>query len=380
MSLYVKWGNVLPVLIPLGLVIKLIVSYLSFTQIVLGVLILLAIACLVIYIWWRFEIWWNEAFLKISYTDKINEIEGIINHPHLGVKGDLLASAEALARLSNTNYAFRTRPVIGILVGHDGIAASRTLSVACLRLGYNVTVISEKCNESMLRAAFKGELSPYYYPNPRMNDVPIPIDQFCRIEFHFISRKDKGKAKLDLETVMKQKVDMLIGCDRVGPSADGCCYTTSGIKLNEKRFIAPLHNLVHHFRHREDDRRKFIAIGDGGNELGMGKVEDKVHKYVKDGKKIGAVAKINENNVAADHLIAVGDSAWGTYALIAATVLIRAHDSVDYEVLSFRRLINGVMPTEASERALFELTDEGMRQERSLKCLHKILKVAKKRG
>jgi len=387
----INWTNLLTLLVPLGIVIKLIVTYLSIKQIVLGVVILLAVGYLVIYIWFKLEIRWNEAFLKISYNDKINEIEGIVNHRHLGVKGDLLASAEALARLTNTNYAYRTRPVIGILVGHDGISASVTLSLACTRLGYNVTVISEKCNESVLRAAFEGEQTSYYFPNPRMRDVPIPVDQYARINLHFVGRKDKDKAKLDLESDMKHKVDMLIGCDRVGPSADGCCYATSGIKLNEKRFVAPLHNLVHHFKHRENDRRKFIAIGDGGNELGMGKVEDKIHEYVKDGKKIGAVANSNGKNLAADHLIAVSDSTWGMYALIAAAALVKAHDSSDlYEC---RRLVGRVMPTEASERALFvrcfdagndgsvgkrELTDEGMRQERSLKCLHEILNVAKK--
>ena len=180
---------------------------------------------------------------------------------------------------------------------------------------------------------------------------------------------------------MEDKIDMLIVCDRAGPSADGGCYTTSGIKLNDKRYIASLHNLVHHFRHNENDRRKFIEIGDGGNELGMGKVLDKVHEHIKDGKKIGAVANINGKNLAADHVIAVCDSTWVVYALAASAALVRAHDSNDF------RYIGRVMPTEASERELFERCvvagkdgkrDHIMRQERSLKCLDEILKVAKK--
>ena len=315
----------------------------------------------------------NKAFMKISYKDKIKEIEDIVIHPHLGVKGDLLASAEALARLRNTNYDLRARPEIGILAGPDNLADAVTLSVACMHLGYNVAIISEKCNEPILKAAYEGIKIRHYCPNP-MNAT----DQYSSIKHYYISRKDKDKRMSNLEKGMKEEIDMIIACDRAGPSADGYCYTVRGTKLNDKRFIAPLHNSVKHFRHRTNDMRKFIAIGDGGNELGFGKVIDKVHKHINNGKRIGAVANSNGKDIAADHIIAAADvSTLGVYALIAATALVRAHDSDAFQC------VTRVMPTEASQRALWDrCIAEGKEaasrtsEERLLKCLNTILKVA----
>jgi hypothetical protein len=61
----------------------------------------------------------------------------------------------------------------------------------------------------------------------------------------------------------------------------------------------------------------FLAIGDGGNELGMGKVLDEIIKNPKiaDGDKIGCA-------VAADFLIAASVSNWGGYALAAGAAVV----------------------------------------------------------
>ena len=60
----------------------------------------------------------------------------------------------------------------------------------------------------------------------------------------------------------------------------------------------------------------FIGIGDGGNELGMGKVLDRIVKDVPHGETIACVT-------AADYLITAGVSNWGGYALAVALYLIR---------------------------------------------------------
>ena len=58
----------------------------------------------------------------------------------------------------------------------------------------------------------------------------------------------------------------------------------------------------------KDDRISTTSIGDGGNELGMGKVKEQVEKHVKHGKEIACV-------VSCDYLITAGVSNWGGYAL-----------------------------------------------------------------
>jgi D-glutamate cyclase len=60
-----------------------------------------------------------------------------------------------------------------------------------------------------------------------------------------------------------------------------------------------------------------IGIGDGGNEIGMGKVPwDTIRKNIKNGELIAC-------RVATDHLIVAGISNWGAYALAAGVLHLR---------------------------------------------------------
>ena len=69
--------------------------------------------------------------------------------------------------------------------------------------------------------------------------------------------------------------------------------------------MAAFYNLVSAER---DDRISTSSIGDGGNELGMGKVQKQVEDHVSLGKEIACV-------VSSDYLITAGVSNWGGYAI-----------------------------------------------------------------
>lgn len=58
-----------------------------------------------------------------------------------------------------------------------------------------------------------------------------------------------------------------------------------------------------------------IGIGDGGNEIGMGKVHQMVVDGIKNGQHIATT-------VATDHLITSGVSNWGGSALVAALAIL----------------------------------------------------------
>lgn len=179
--------------------------------------------------------------------------------------------------------------------------------------------------------------------------------------------------------------DLLISCERAGPGKDGNCYTMRGIDMNEKGLIAPLHRFV------EEANCKFLAIGDGGNELGMGKVIDNIinNPKIRNGEKIGCV-------VAADHLIAASVSNWGGYALSAAAALahvgeISSSDNNKGDS-TIEKWINRCLPSEEDETSLLdrcvaagcrdgvsgkmESTVDGMPLETSLTCLRDIRKAA----
>ena len=59
-----------------------------------------------------------------------------------------------------------------------------------------------------------------------------------------------------------------------------------------------------------------IGIGDGGNEIGMGKVLDSVKEHIPYGEKIAC-------RIGADQLITAGVSNWGGYALATSLYILQ---------------------------------------------------------
>lgn len=103
----------------------------------------------------------------------------------------------------------------------------------------------------------------------------------------------------------------LVALERVGPSRDGHCYNMRGRDVTAE--MAPAHLL---FEDRVPERTT-IGIGDGGNEIGMGKVPPEViANNIPHGERIAC-------RVSTDHLIVAGVSNWGAYALAAGVAVLR---------------------------------------------------------
>ena len=98
--------------------------------------------------------------------------------------------------------------------------------------------------------------------------------------------------------------------EQVGPAIDGRCYSMRGRDITE--FADP------HGRCRPvEPANQSIGIGDGGNEVGMGKISRyTVMKNVANGGLIHCV-------VPTQHLIVAGVSNWGAYALAAGVYVLR---------------------------------------------------------
>jgi len=107
----------------------------------------------------------------------------------------------------------------------------------------------------------------------------------------------------------------LIALERVGPShADNRCHSMRGRDITE--FTAPAHVLFERAA-QHMTKATTIGIGDGGNEIGMGKVPwDTIRRNIPNGELIAC-------RVAAEHLIVAGVSNWGAYALAAGVLLLR---------------------------------------------------------
>jgi hypothetical protein len=112
-----------------------------------------------------------------------------------------------------------------------------------------------------------------------------------------------------------------IALERVGPASDGRCHTMRGRDISEH--TTPTERLFtgEEWRFAGPSGRRWsiasIGIGDGGNEIGMGKIpHETIVKNIPNGDLIHC-------RVATDHLIVAGVSNWGAYALAAGVYVLR---------------------------------------------------------
>ncbi len=104
----------------------------------------------------------------------------------------------------------------------------------------------------------------------------------------------------------------LIALERVGPSSDDRCRNMHGRDVSEE--MCPAHLL---FRQTVRKHKCTIGIGDGGNEIGMGKIPANViARNITNGERIAC-------RVPTDYLIVAGISNWGAYALAAGLAVLR---------------------------------------------------------
>lgn len=253
----------------------------------------------------------------------------------------------------------------------DGPPGAISIARTALALGHNVTLVTDECNQTVFRAAAA------CLPNISFEIFPAERD---------MSDSDDVRMKL----LVNDRCDLIVSCERAGPAKDGVCYTMRGVNMNEKGLIAPIHKIVDISRETRPDV-KYIAIGDGGNEMGMGKVIEKIrhNDKIMNGDKIGAVT-------VSDYLIASSVSNWGGYALSAACAVIQnSNNSTKIDIGQENNdWVEKLVPTEDEEIQLLkrcvdkgcrdgvtgkmEMTVDGMPLETSLECLRRIRQVAMK--
>jgi hypothetical protein len=207
-------------------------------------------------------------------------------------KGGLLDGSRALAASA--------APRIGLITGFfvpsgeppaaetDGPPGAALLARAFVRAGLFCRLATDTLCESACRAALQAA-----------GAAAVAIDTAA------------PAASVDglIELWRQEGIDWVIAIERCGPAADGRPRNMRGADMSA--YTAPLDRLFSAGPWRS------IAIGDGGNEIGMGNVpRPLVTWHVPLGERIGCV-------VPADFLIAAGVSHWGAYALLAALAVLR---------------------------------------------------------
>jgi hypothetical protein len=208
-------------------------------------------------------------------------------------RGGLRGASEALAAA--------TTPRIGLITGFfipggispaaetDGPAGAALLAASFVRSG----LICRLATDTICRSACRCALNT-------VGATEVPIDTVA----------PDGDPDAVIDGWRRHGIDWVIAIERCGPAADGVPRNMRGTDMSQ--FTAPLDRLF------SAGPWRTIAIGDGGNEIGMGRVpRPLIAQHVPLGDLIGCV-------VPADFLVTAGVSHWGAYALLAALARLRA--------------------------------------------------------
>lgn len=230
----------------------------------------------------------------------IDRIEAVV-HQGVGRGMDAVFSqTKGGLRLAVSALAASPEPKIGLITGFfvpgadppaaetDGPAGAALLARGFQRAGLSCRLATDTVCAAACRAATDAAGVP-----------DLPID----------TAVPGGSVAGLIDVWRRQGIDWVIAIERCGPAADGRSYNMRGSDISG--YAAPLHQLF------SSGPWRTIAIGDGGNEVGMGSVpRPLIAGHVPAGDTIGCV-------VPADFLITAGVSHWGAYAILAALALQR---------------------------------------------------------
>lgn len=173
----------------------------------------------------------------------------------------------------------------------DGPPGAIILAEALRRMGKKVTLLIDSSDAAIIRQG--------------MDAIGSSVGV---VEIH----EDRAISAKDLFT---PDTTHFIALERPGQAADGCYYNFRGYDLSPH--IAPLDDLFVDAQSRDI---MTIGIGDGGNELGLGKVSANVDSHMPHDRPFSC-------KTAADFCICAGVSNWGGYGM-AALLSIMASQSL----------------------------------------------------
>ncbi len=244
------------------------------------------------------------AILAAVQTDPGNR--GLARDPHdnlfTACRGDFAAACRSVAERSHLSvqivtgfYIVTADPPCGET---DGPLGAVFLARAFHNIGGNVWLLADPfCADSLVSGVTASGVHERFIVR---NEEPPPEGAFSGLYL----KSPNGWAP----------IDTTIAVERVGPAADERCYTMRGRDITAH--MLPAHHLFG-TAPRSDQPRATIGIGDGGNEIGMGKIpHETIVKNIPNGDRIHC-------RVPTDHLIVAGVSNWGAYALAAGIYVLR---------------------------------------------------------
>lgn len=143
----------------------------------------------------------------------------------------------------------------------------------------------------------------------------------------FTTSDDEAKAQAK-ELLDRYEPVLFFSTERVGRARDGVYYSMRAIDYGMGRSRIDLL-----FEAARERGIRTVAVGDGGNEIGMGAITSAVVKHVKFGETIAAVTP-------SDVLVTAACSNWGCNAIVAAMAARRGDARLLHTPEMERQLLN----------------------------------------
>ncbi|XP_077419712.1 D-glutamate cyclase, mitochondrial isoform X2 [Vanacampus margaritifer] len=244
------------------------------------------------------------AVAKIRQLDAIiGEDPGQRGIKALFIQDELLRSCMALSHASSVaiTTGFPTHYMHSPPDETDGPPGAIAMATMLLSLGKQVTMVTDKravqMNQAIIDEAVRTGVLKSTIPLVTFEEtVPNPALNFL------CHHGDPAKPRYD----------HLVAIERSGRAEDGNYYNMRGINI--KHLVDPIDDMF--LAAKNIPGITTIGIGDGGNELGMGKVKEKVKSLMPKGVLIAC-------DVPADYAITAGVSNWGGYAVACGLYLLK---------------------------------------------------------
>lgn len=145
-----------------------------------------------------------------------------------------------------------------------------------------------------------------------------------------------GTAEAEAKTYLDTYSPVLIvSTEKIGPNAAGIAYMSSGTPAADTRSRAEfLFDLAAKMGIPS------IGIGDNGNEIGFGRIEDAVKRWKPNGERLAT-------RVATDVLFPANISNWGAYGVIAALAILLRRPDLLHDTDTERRMIEACVAANA---------------------------------
>ena len=208
----------------------------------------------------------------------------------------------------------------------DGPVGAAMLARALfLGLGVNSVILTDENWVDCVSAACRGAgMVPLPFPE---SGKITTLDAIRPVFVKTVPKDWQKDREISEELLQVTQPNLLFAIERPGKNKEGVYHGMSGRVLND--LTADLDYL---FRKGMEMGIPFIAFGDGGNELGMGVIQDELVELLPQARDCGCPCHGGiAASTAADILVVASVSNWAVSGVIAALTLVMQNPSIFHD-------------------------------------------------